>query len=1162
MPYEATLNPLARDAAYFAQILEASALGLWEYDHVTGDSRWSPQMAALLGRSQEEGLASPEGWLGLVHPEDRSELRARLDTTALAPDNPLFEAQFRMSHQDGRWRWMQARGRVIERDPTSGQARRSAGTCRDISDWKTTELDLANRDQHLRLILDTITAVFWMADPTTRRMRYVSPAYERIWQRPVAELYANPESFLEAVHPEDRDRIQAELGRRLDGQPLDHEYRILRADGSVRWIWNRGFPVSDAEGRLTHYVGLARDISARKEAEHEIRRLNTELAGRANHCATELEASEARFRYAVEASSVGLWNWDLRRDTIAVSAAHAARLAMPPEGRPLRWEDLLCPEDRKSVIAAAKQQLQRDGRCEQELRLCFRDGGKRWVLSRGQVNEWGPDGEPLRAIGTHTDIDARRSAEARNRKLATILEASSDLIATATPEGQVDYINQAGRTLLGLEPLQSLEPSRVEDYHPEDTRRRLSEESLPMALAQGQWLGDSALLRRDGSEALVSQLILAPRDPVTGQVEFLATICHDLSERHAAEERLRQLQEELELILDNVPALIFYKDTANHILRVNAAVARSLGLPKALIEGRHSSECYPQDAERYYQDDLAVIRAGEPRLGIEEPYRLPSGERRWIRTDKVPLKDASGQVTRILVMSSDISAHKEAEKALRLSQNDLNRAQAVARVGSWRLDLHSNRLTWSAEAHRIFGISEDVPVTYETFMGVVHPEDRDLVDRSWRASLLGEPYDIEHRLIVDGQLKWVREKAELEYDEEGVLLGGFGTTQEITERKAVEQTLRDADRHKDEFLAILGHELLTPLAPIRSAADILRLAGGDETTRERARAVIERQVDHLKRLVDDLLDLSRISKGTIPLRPERLAVAEVVERAVETSRPLIDARRHELSLRLPPDALYVTGDPIRLAQVVSNLLNNAAKYTEPGGQIQLTVAREENEAVISVKDSGKGLPAELLEHIFTMFVRGQHTRDNADSGLGIGLSLSRQLVDLHGGTITARSAGDEQGSEFIVRLPLSPPPVAAPAPLTAQKPGSASRHRILVADDDRDIADSLSLLLDLLGQEVRIAHDGLEAVELAAAFQPDLILLDLGMPRLDGYDACRRLRQVLRERDTTIVALTGLGQARHKAATSAAGFDQHLVKPISLPQLQSLLAALPEGVRP
>ncbi len=382
---------------------------------------------------------------------------------------------------------------------------------------------------------------------------------------------------------------------------------------------------------------------------------------------------------------------------------------------------------------------------------------------------------------------------------------------------------------------------------------------------------------------------------------------------------------------------------------------------------------------------------------------------------------------------------------------------------------------------------------------------------------------------------------------------------DITDRKRDMEALQEADRRKDEFLATLAHELRNPLAPIRNGLQILRLAKDDREAEERARAMIERQVRQMVRLIDDLLDLSRISRGKVELRRERIPLETVVQNAVETSRPLIEQSGHRLTLDLPAEPLCVDADVTRIAQVVANLLNNAAKYTEPGGDIRLTVSSGESDVAISVQDNGVGIPAPMLPQIFEMFTQVDRSLERSQGGLGIGLTLVKRLVEMHGGTVEARSQGHGQGSEFVIRLPLlkaapedSPPP--ADGELAA---GASGRRRILVADDNVDSAVSLTLMLEFMGNEVRTAHDGIEAVAAAAEFRPELILLDIGMPGMNGYDACREIRRQPWGQGTVIAALTGWGQDEDKRRSREAGFDQHLIKPVEPAALDRLLASLP-----
>ncbi len=390
----------------------------------------------------------------------------------------------------------------------------------------------------------------------------------------------------------------------------------------------------------------------------------------------------------------------------------------------------------------------------------------------------------------------------------------------------------------------------------------------------------------------------------------------------------------------------------------------------------------------------------------------------------------------------------------------------------------------------------------------------------------------------------------------GVLVTDLTTQRHHEKLNAALEALEESDRRKNEFLAMLAHELRNPLAPIRNALHVLRLTGGNGEAVASASEMMERQVSQMVRLVDDLLDVSRITRGKIELRKERVELASVVHQAVEAARSLYKSMNHELTVTLPAEPIHLDADPTRLAQVVGNLLNNACKFTDKGGRISLEAGREGEQAVLRVRDSGIGIAADQLPRIFDMFVQVDTSLERSVNGLGIGLTLVNSLVEMHGGTVEVRSAGIGRGSEFVVRLPITvDTPRPSPPEPTPREP-TATARRILVVDDNRDSATSLAMLLDLTGNETRTAFDGLEAVEAAAAFRPEVVLLDIGLPKLNGYEAARKIREQSWGKKMVLVALTGWGQEEDRQRSREAGFDGHMVKPMDYAALMKLLAEL------
>jgi len=495
-------------------------------------------------------------------------------------------------------------------------------------------------------------------------------------------------------------------------------------------------------------------------------------------------------------------------------------------------------------------------------------------------------------------------------------------------------------------------------------------------------------------------------------------------------------------------------------------------------------------------------------------------------------------------------------RALTDSEGRLQALFANAAVGIAELTDEGRFALVNDALCRILGHPREALVG-STLLEHAHADDRADIESAYRgvmeaprASFSGERR-FERR---DGEVMWAKLSITGTPHAIGASMRAVAVIEDVTERRQAEHDLREADRRKDEFIATLAHELRNPLAPIRNSLHIVRMAGIQDPAIQRVAAMMERQVRHMVRMVDDLLEVSRISRGKIELRRERVPLAAVLRSAADTSRPLIDAGGHDLRLELPGESVAVDGDAVRLAQVFANLLNNSAKYTPMGGRIEVSVTVEEGVAQICVKDNGEGIPPAMLDKVFNMFTQVD-AGNRAQGGLGIGLTLARTLVHLHGGTIEARSEGRGAGCEFLIRLPLSTAhPEESPAPAPPVRQGNGKLRRVLVVDDNHDAADSLGMLLQFLGAETMTVHDGRACLDAVKAFQPAVVLLDLGMPGMSGLEVARRLRADPELGETTLVALTGWGQREDRRRTQEAGFDYHLVKPADLSTLQSILA--------
>jgi PAS domain S-box-containing protein len=630
-------------------------------------------------------------------------------------------------------------------------------------------------------------------------------------------------------------------------------------------------------------------------------------------------------------------------------------------------------------------------------------------------------------------------------------------------------------------------------------------------------------------------------------------------------------EERLRFVANAVPALLAYLDKDARYLWCNESYRRWFGTSPEEVRGRHCREVLGVSAWEQLRPYAERALAGEE-VTFETRIRYKNGPARDVRATYSPHRDSSGMVRGFVVLSNDISEIRSAEQALRNSERMLERSQSTAHVGSFERTLMDTDgvpagfVRWSDETFRILGHEPGAfEVTAGTFFECIHPDDRERV-RSASAERIqrGEPCENEFRIVrPDGTVRDMHTWTIFESDAAGRPIRLVGTCQDVTERKHAQRNLIEADRRKDEFLAMLSHELRNPLAPILNAIEIIERAGPDQPgLRSTFQAVIARQVQHMKRLLDDLLDVSRVSQGKIELRKQPVELATLLLQAVEVSRPLLTEKRQQLALTLGNAPMPLDADPIRVIQVFANILNNAAKFTPAGGHVSVSSAVEGGHAVVKIRDDGAGMSGDLLARAFELFAQETRAFDRVQGGLGIGLTLVKTLVKMHGGSVQAHSEGPGHGTELVVRLPLAPA-LSLPAgrvAATRRPPPPALPLRVLVVDDNVDAADAMRHVLRMDGHNVRVAYDGPGALAATAAEAPELVLLDIGLPGMDGYAVAARMREAGLN-GAALVAVTGYGQEDDLHRSAAAGFTRHLVKPVDAAGLRKVIAEVSDRLQ-
>ncbi len=1111
-----------------------------------------------------------------------SDLSHQLDYPQIVSDAERSLAHLQPAQREVRAgeRWYIARTQPYRTDDD-----RIAGvvlTFLDITEQKRIEEEMARLvADSRRKVYETVlenTPDFVYVFSLDHKVTYANDALIHMWGR--GHDGAIGKTFLEIGyepwHAQMHDReIDQERATR---QPLRGEVPFNGTHGRRQYEYIF-VPVFGADGEVEAVAGTTRDVTERKEAERQLRE------------------GQEQLDFALAAAELGQWSLSLADHTATRTLRHDQIFgydALLPEWTYETFLQHVIPDDRALVDASFQRAVATDSAWALECRIRRADGAIRHIWTKALIRR-DDVGQGERMLGIVCDVTDRRLAEERQAflvRLADTLRPLSDPIDVQAEASRVlgehlganrvvyfeirgdEYVIERDYTA-GVQPLAGRYPvaafgpdllavllsgrTVIEADATTDPTRTPGEQAAFAAIEVRGQVG--VPLVKGGRFVAGMAVHVCRRREWSPQevavIEDTAERTWAAVERAGAEAALHASEARYRAVVEGQSEMVCRFRVDGTILFANAAYARAVGTSKEALEGSNFWGLIPATDRSAVKSMLDGLTPDAPEVRIENRFMTQGGERWMLWTNRGLHFDANGSVLEAQSAGIDITDRKYAETALRESEVRFRLVADAAPVLIW-LSGADKLCYWFNQPWLAFTGRSLAEERGNGWIEGVHHEDLEGCLQTYTAAFEARtPFSMEFRLRRhDGEYRWLIDNGVPRYGPGGEFDGYIGSCLDVTEYKNAETGLRDADRRKDEFLATLAHELRNPLAPISNGLHVMRLAGASGTL-EQARTMMERQLTQLVRLVDDLLDVRRVTSGKLELRRESVALSEVIGAAIETSRPAIEQAGHALAVDLPDEPIFLDGDATRLAQVLSNLLNNAAKYTHLGGTVRLAARREDDTAVLTVADNGIGIPPAMLGKVFEMFTQVDRALEKTTGGLGIGLSLAKGLVEMHGGTIVARSEGEGRGSEFVVRLPVALPPVRASEQPEAEQPFRSSRLcRILVADDNVDSAESLGQLLQLLGNEVTIANDGLQAVTLAETLRPDVILLDIGMPKLNGYEACSRVREQPWGKSAMLVALTGWGQDEDRRRSQEAGFDHHLVKPVDARALVKLLEPL------
>ncbi|PQA56905.1 PAS domain-containing hybrid sensor histidine kinase/response regulator [Siphonobacter curvatus] len=1025
--------------------------------------------------------------------------------------------------------------------------------------------------EECQILLASLAQTFWETD-VQGNVLADSPS----WRAYTGQTYKEwlQLGWTATVHPDDRVEALRQWQEALPQQkPIDLEFRLQRPEGGWRWTNIRATPILNPDATVKKWLGFTIDLSSKKQAEEKLLevhqtyqlRLEQQVSKRTQELAENRELLQATLDSTLEmiqvfksvrneAGEIIDFTWVLNNKA---SERHYGDVI----GKSLLT--LQPGVERIGIFDTFKWVCETGIPDQSERHYAYEQFHGWFYQSTVKVD----DG----VATTTTDMTARKKAELElsttKEHLQTILDSSLYIIqafeAVRDPDGKIiDFVwvmnNQLaiqqngeviGKSLLEISP-GVRETGLFEKFiQVTETGVSINDEQYYDREQFKDWFHLTLVKMGDGFVMNTDNITQRKQ----AELENLR-LKDEIAQR--AESALRVNEERYRVLIQNLPDYAIFRIDANGIIVEWTEAAQQ-------VQGFVTEEVLGQPIDLFYTPEERA--AGHLQQELEEASQIghteketqrirKNGERFWVNEITVAIRNEQGQLQGFTKISRDITLRKQEEAVRQQLETRTRLAVEAAEMATWEWHLPTDQVYWNEQHYHLLGLEVRSGIEESgLFLSHIHPEDQEPITSQLNQTIKQRvPYDEQFRIVrEDGQVRWMSGYGKVTPEHDGVPVQLSGVMFDITDRKAAEESLREAARRKDEFLAMLAHELRNPMSTIRNGLQVLSLTTTTDSNAQRILEMMNRQTDHLVRLVDDLLDVSRISQGKIELRKERVNLIELVKQAVDAANPLYQSKQRHLHVSLPVTPIFMEGDDTRLIQMVTNLLTNGVRYTLAEGQVWLSLEHQGQQAILQVRDNGIGLTREQQASIFDLFVQVDHSLARSQGGLGVGLTVVKRLVEMHGGRIDVQSPGLGQGSTFTIYLPTLE--IQRTKEITPHTHEAVTQYRILIVDDNPDACLTLRMYLELKGYEVHTENSGHAGIKAAERVRPDAILLDIGMPGLDGYETCRLIRQQSWGESILLIALTGYGQFEDKQRTLEAGFDEHLVKPVKLELLMQLM---------